>query len=326
MQLAAPGGVSIETTGRLEPHEVAEVSALVSAATDSDGVRPLSEHVMLHLRYGGDEEVRNVLLHAPDGSLAGYAHLDVTDVVEGGSAELAVHPEARGRGYGRALVAALLAQAPPRGLRLWAHGEHANAARLAVGMGFTRVRALWQMRRSLFAPIPAVPLPEGVRVRMFIPGDDDAAWVDLNARAFAHHPEQGSWTIDDLHRRLQEPWFDPAGFFVAHRDGRMVGFHWTKVHGGDGSMAGPHAHEGHVGHGHEPIGEVYVVGVDPDEQGHGLGKAMTVVGLRHLRALGLPEAMLYVEEDNTAAIRVYTDLGFTHWDTDVMYRWRPDPH
>jgi len=327
---AVPNGVSIETTGRLDAEEVAEVTALVSAAADTDGRRPLSEHVTLHLRYGGDAEVRNVLLRGHDGELAGYAHLDVTDAVEGGSAELAVHPKARGQGYGRALVAALVAQAPPRGLRLWAHGEHPGASRLAEGMGFTRIRAMWQMRRSLFAPIPALPMPEGVQVRTFEPGQDDEAWVELNAQAFAHHPEQGSWSIDDLRRRMHERWFDPAGFFIAERDDHMVGFHWTKVHGGDGPMGRPHTHEGdqgghggHGGHGHEPIGEVYVVGVHPKEQGKGLGKALTVVGLRHLRALGLPDAMLYVEEDNKAAIRLYEALGFTYWDTDVMFRWRP---
>ena len=121
-----------------------------------------------------------------------------------------------------------------------------------------------------------------------------------------------------LHRRLREPWFDPAGFFLAERDGRLVGFHWTKVHGGNGTQhpEGPHAHEGH---GHDPIGEVYVVGVDPGEQGTGLGKAITLTGLRHLRHLGLGSAMLFVEADNAAAIGLYTALGFTRWETDLMF-------
>ncbi|MGH8938181.1 MAG: GNAT family N-acetyltransferase, partial [Actinomycetes bacterium] len=117
------------------------------------------------------------------------------------------------------------------------------------------------------------------------------------------------------------PWFDPAGFFLAERDGRLVGFHWTKVHGGDhhghdGDPAAPHTHEGH---GHDPIGEVYVVGVDPAEAGNGLGRALTLTGLRHLRHLGLPDAMLYVDADNAAAIRLYTRLGFTRWETDVLF-------
>ena len=131
---------------------------------------------------------------------------------------------------------------------------------------------------------------------------------DLNARAFARHPEQGAWTREDLDLREREPWFDPDGFFLAERDGKLVGFHWTKIHGSDDAATA-----------HEPIGEVYVVGVDPNERGTGLGRALTLVGLRYLRARGLSQVMLYVDESNTPAIRLYESLGFTHTDTDVMF-------
>ena len=43
------------------------------------------------------------------------------------------------------------------------------------------------------------------------------------------------------------------------------------------------------------------------------------MGLQHLRHLGLPDAMLFVDADNTAAIRLYQALGFTRWETDVMF-------
>jgi len=149
-----------------------------------------------------------------------------------------------------------------------------------------------------------------VTVRTFIPGADEEAWLAVNHRAFAHHPEQGSWTSDDLRLREEEEWFDPAGFFLAERDGQLAGFHWTKVHTDGGE------------HG-EPIGEVYVVGVDPAHQGGGLGRALTLTGLAHLRDAGLASVMLYVDEDNIAAVRMYRALGFTRWSADVMYRLNP---
>ena len=107
----------------------------------------------------------------------------------------------------------------------------------------------------------------------------------------------------------------------------MAGFHWTKVHGGhhdhdDTDHAHLHAEgvEHSHGHGHEALGEVYVIGVDPGHQGTGLGRALLVAGLRSLAARGLTQAMLYVDAANTPAIALYSSLGFTHWDTDVLYR------
>ena len=314
--------VTIERRGQLSPEEVRRVFRLVDAVTDTDGVRPLSEHVMLHLRYGGDEPGRNLLLHT-DGELIGYAFLDTTDEVEGSSAELAVSPSHRHAALARELVETLVAETPDGRLRLWAHGRNAAASSLARELGFQRERVLWQMRRSLFAPLPAPEFPPGVTLRTFVVGADEDAWIGVNNRAFAAHPDQGHWTLEDLCQRENEPWFDPAGFFLAARsadDGteRLVGFHWTKVHGGPEhhGLTGPHTHDGH---GHDLIGEVYVVGVDPAERGTGLGRALTLTGLRYLRHLGLPDAMLYVDADNAPAIALYTKLGFTRWETDVMF-------
>jgi len=175
------------------------------------------------------------------------------------------------------------------------------AAALARTAGFERFRALWQMRRSLSEPLDQPALPAGRALRSFVPGQDEDEWLRLNGRAFAKHPEQGGWTRHDLDLREREPWFDPAGFFIAERDGHMTGFHWTKMHS-------------------PTLGEVYVVGVDPDEQGSGLGRALTLAGLRHLRDRGVAQAMLYVDEDNVPAIRMYEGLGFTRTTVDAMYR------
>ena len=300
----------VEHVSRLSPGHVAMVIELVEAATEADGVRPLSEHVLLHLRHGGEEATRNVLLYHGE-KLAAFGHLDVADKVAGPSAEVVVHPERRRSGYGRRLVQELMSAAPQGRLRLWAHGEHPAAAALAASMGFSRSRILWQMRRSLNAALPEPVVPDDVDVRTFQPGRDDRRWVALNRAVFAEHPEQGRWALDDLRVRMNESWFDPAGFFLAERAGRLVGFHWTKVHGASSDHGSDHAHQ--------RIGEVYVVGVEASEHGKGLGRALTLVGLRHLRQRGLADAMLYVEADHEPAVRLYTSLGFTRWENDVMF-------
>ena len=310
----------VEVAGRLVDEEVERVTAVLHRAADADGALPLSEHVWLHLRHGGEPASRNVLVWSGD-DLVGYAHLDVSDVFSGSSAEVVVDPDHRRRGYGRLLVEQLAELSPDGRLRLWSHGTHPGAERLAERLGFERSRVLWQMRRSLLAPIPPAPVPAGVTVRTFVVGVDEPAWLEVNRRAFAGHPDQAGWTLADLRMREQEDWFDPAGFFLAERDGRLVGFHWTKVHGSHGHAHGDDGHHTHA-HDHEAIGEVYVVGVDPDAQGTGLGPALTRTGLAHLRQRGLPQAMLYVDETNTAAIRVYERLGFTRWATDVSYQAR----
>jgi mycothiol synthase len=296
--------------GPLAPERVAQVLGLAAAAAAADGVAPLSEDVLLQVRHGSGPLARDVVLAADDHDLLGYAHLDEPDdeAQDGDmSGELVVHPAHRRQGHGATLLAGLLAGSPGHGVRLWAHGDLPGAEALAGKTGFTRIRALLQLRMPLAnAPAADPAFPDGVTVRPFAPGADEAAWLEVNHRAFAHHPEQGSWTMDDLRLREEEPWFDPNGFFLAERDGRIVGFHWTKVHQPDDGSA--------------PVGEVYVVGVDPGQQGGGLGKALTLTGLAHLRRLGLAEVMLYVDEDNTAAVKMYTALGFGRWSTDVMYR------
>lgn len=308
----------LEITTRLDQPQIDLAVALIEQVTEFDGLSPVSEHVLLHLRHGGDDQGRHFLLWQED-MLIGYAHLDITDEVEGPSAEIAIAPQAREEELGRALITEILAATPKGSLRLWAHGEQADAGTWATSLGFRHLRTLWQMRRSLLAPLPPAVFPDDVILRTFIPGIDDEEWVKVNALAFAGHMEQGDWTIDDLHRRMQEPWFSVPGFLVAadKASGRMLGFHWTKVHG---SLESEH----HGAHVHEAIGEVYVVGVDPTLQGKGLGRALTLAGLHHMRSRGLVQSMLYVDATNESAIALYESMGFARWDVDVMYRYQPD--
>ncbi|MFI6784225.1 mycothiol synthase [Micromonospora sp. NPDC050276] len=305
MSSAEPTSDQVTRTDLLAPAEIADVLSLARAAGDTDGADPLDEHVLLRLRDPGAPAV-HLIARADDGTLTGYAHLDTTDPVSGIGVELVVHPAYRRRGTGRALARGVLASATGP-LRAWAHGDHPSAAALAVDLGFTRARVLWQLRRPLAAPLGEPRLPDGVALRAFRPGADDAAWLGLNARAFAEHPEQGRWTSDELRVRLAEPWFDPAGFLLAEETatGRLLGFHWTKVHERPGSAR---------------IGEVYVLGVEPTAHGGGLGRALTTAGLAYLRdRRGLDRVMLYVDESNTGAVALYERLGFARWSAHINY-------
>ncbi|RSS99863.1 mycothiol synthase [Streptomyces sp. WAC07149] len=296
-------GRQIEILDELTEEQADSVLDLIGEAARTDGTTAVSEQGRLQLRGGPREGIRHFLL-TDAGRLCGYGQLEDTDPVEAPAAELVIHPALRGRGYGRALGSALL-NASGKRIRVWAHGGKSAARHLAQVLGLTLFRELRQLRRPLgpdAAPLPEPALPSGVTVRTFVPGQDDTAWLAANAAAFAHHPEQGALTQRDLNDRIAQPWFDPKGFFLAERDGELVGFHWTKVHA------------------EEQLGEVYVVGVRPGAQGGGLGKALTAIGLRHLAESGLPTAMLYVDADNPAALAVYEGLGFTTHEIDLMYR------
>jgi len=282
--------------------EAGEITALVDAATASDGVGPLSEASRLWLRNGGGA-ARGLVLRE-NGELVAYAHFDPATEEESAAGELVVHPGKRRHGHGRTLLRALLAEAAGP-FRVWAHGDLPAAAALAEAEDMARVRALFQMRRPAADPLPEMKIADGVALRTFKVGRDEEAWLEVNRRAFAHHPEQGAWTIADVLQRENEGWFDPDGLFLAEseRDGKLLGFHWTKVHP-DG------------------LGEVYVVGVDPASQGLGLGRTLTLAGLRHLQARGVPQILLYVDESNVSAVKLYESLGFTRHAVDVMYGTR----
>jgi mycothiol synthase len=294
----------IDTLTDLPGDTAQAVLDLIATAAAADGQPAVSEQGRLHVRTGRREGVRHLLLRSGE-DLAGYGQIEDTDPVEAPAAEFVVHPDHRLHGHGRALGEALLAASGHR-MRAWAHGGHPAARHLSVQLGLKLFRELRQLRMPLApggAGLPEPVLPEGVTVRTFRPGQDDADWLALNAAAFAHHPEQGSLTQRDLDDRKAEPWFDPDGFFLAFRGTRLVGFHWTKVHDDLG------------------LGEVYVVAVAPGEQGSGLGRALTAIGLRHLAAArALPGALLYVDADNPAALAVYDRLGFTTYELDLMYR------
>ena len=262
---------------------------------ETDQIRALLASDGVDMPGGGQHLV------AVDDGIAGYVHVDPAgDALGNEVAELVVHPDLRDQGLGDRLLTVLLTERR-KPLRVWSHHDHPAAVRLAAKHGMRRVRELHRMGMDFGMDFPEPQLSNGVRLRTFVPGQDEEAMVAVNARAFSWHPEQGRLTVQDVLDTEREDWFDPAGFFLAvDPDGRLLGFHWTKVHP-------------------DSTGEVYVVGVDTGAQGGGLGKALTLAGLRYLKALGLPRVILYVESDNAPAIAVYAKLGFQLLDVGVQY-------
>jgi len=288
----------------LDAAQIAQVRRLVKAATAVDGVGPLNEAALLALGRQG----RHLLLRGADDALLGYAQLEPGAEDAPGSAQLVVAPDVRRRGHGTALLeAARVAGAE----HAWAFGDLPGARALARASGGRPERTLLVLGRSLHEPLPEVPLPGGFAVRAFRPGADDDAWLEVNARAFAHHPEQGRMSHADLTERERADWFDPAGFLVAEASpraaGGIAGYHWTKSHGLDERG--------------ELIGEVYVLGVDPTYGGRGLGRALLIAGLDHLARSGHDRVVLYVEAAEQRVVALYTSCGFVEIGRDVMYAW-----
>jgi mycothiol synthase len=284
---------------------------LIQRSAIFDNSPPIAEHILLHLRHGGDKSDSH-LVHQEQSKVIGYAHLDQTDLVAGPSVELVVDPDHRSFGIGKQLLSKAV-EICGQNLRLWVHGENEAAAALADSFNFEKIRAVLQMQKQLTEIEKLPKIDPKIIIRSFLPGLDSNDWLSLNNKVFKDHPEQSDWQLSDLNHRLGEEWFDERGFFIASLNNQMIGSTWTKIHG-----ALTHDHGG--SHDHPAIGEIYITAVDPDYSGSGLGRALTITALNYLKYQGLTDAMLYVDFDNTRALKLYNSLGFTESGKDILYR------
>lgn len=297
----------------LSDNQQSLVLELINRTTNHDGTPPIAEHILLHLRYGGDKADSHLLVEKDD-QVIGYAHLDQTDLVAGPSVELVVDPSYRGAGVGKALLSEAI-KICGKTLRLWVHGEQEAAHSLAASFNFEKIRTVLQMSKPLTDIQPLSTIDKEIIIRSCLPGIDSDAWLELNNKVFKDHPEQGGWQISDLNHRLSEEWFDEKGFFIVEKNKQVIASTWTKVHG-----AHSHDHDGEASHAHPAIGEIYITAVDPEYAGLGIGKALTITALNYLKYQGLNDAMLYVDFDNKAALSLYNSLGFKESSKDILYR------
>ena len=286
--------------GPLHPATAREVRTLAAQAREADGVEALGEQTLLNLTDPAASVV-HVLAGTPGGALEGYGQVESGQTLTG---ELVVAPRARGRGVGRALLDEILALAAENDAdpALWAHGDLPAARALATAGGLEVRRELWQMSLEFAdAQPPSTQTPDGVVVRPFVTGQDEDAWLRVNARAFVHHPEQGRMTRHDLEMREAEPWFCADDLLLAEQDGRLLASVWMKVEPGSDT------------------GELYVLGVDPGAQGRGLGRLLTALTIEHLLTKGLERVLLYASPTDAAAVRTYRSAGFVTSRSDVQY-------
>ena len=270
----------------------AAFTRLVSRSQMVDGQPPFNDQALVDAASGA----RRLVVAEYGDVVAGAVLLGDTEF------EFVVDPEFRRNGLGTVLLERILDGAAPD-VAGWAHGDHPASRILAERTGFEAVRTLFQLRM----PVPPSgpqngPVDEDIVFGEFRPGIDDEAWVALNARVFAEHPEQGSVTVEDLRARMGEPWFDASDFLVARSGDELIAYNWLKIESID-----------------EP-GEIYVVGVDSRFAGRGLGRELMLRAFDRLRVRNIATAALYVDEDNAGAVHLYRSLGFTNHTVDVQYR------
>jgi mycothiol synthase len=303
------------TIDRAAASDLPEIRELARRASAESGAPVLNEQSLVALA-GAAGAPPVVHVAKAEGAIVAAAVVEVADGAPS-TAELVLPIGPQIASAGPILLDAVIDDAripADQPLLLWAHGRRSPSAPLAESRGYQQVRSLWRLRREGDLQVPDAPIPDGVTISTFDPAPGSADrrdWLAVNAAAFATHAEQGRWTEADLQARIDEDWFDPAGFFLARdASGALLGFHWTKVE--------PPAHDGAaVGD-----GEVYVIGVSPEAAGLRLGSALLAIGLRHLQTIGAPVVYLYVDGDNTGARALYANRGFVEDDLDVCYRLR----
>ncbi|HIG18357.1 MAG TPA: GNAT family N-acetyltransferase [Candidatus Handelsmanbacteria bacterium] len=213
---------------------------------------------------------------------------------------VAVRTDLQRQGLATTLVQGALSALRRKGMKVVHTGTVSSRELQAVGLltslafvgeGLGSLR----MRRSLRGDLPIAEAPAGYHLRSLRVGEE-AAWVELRNLCF---PEDGHWQLDHFRQELSEAdCFALDRILVATRQDRLVGttIAWEVAYAGNPDG--------------RPQGLIHWVGVDPEDRGVGLGKALNTMALGQLAERGYAEAWLNTSRNRVAAVGLYESLGF----------------
>lgn len=246
----------------------------------------------------------NLFIAERSGEIAGYAEVKLELNIGRAILTWLVHPRHR-RGE---LTVGLVDRAVDRMRELGIMTLHANisqdsftAKRFLTRMGFTFVRRFLELRLDLTEMV----LPEiskiASRCRPLQPSEEGRL-TQLQNRSFA-----GTWgfnpnTIEEITYRINLPNSSPDDIFLIFDSDKPVGYCWTRTESWK-----------------KTVGRIYMLGVDPDYRGRGLGRQLLLAGLSCLKSKSLRVAVLTVDSENKAARVLYKSVGFELWKSSLWY-------
>lgn len=286
----------------MTPSDIAAVTGLLSAVEIADSRRPLNDHLWIDLRHGGRAGFAGLIAWEPH-TANPVAYCQVSRGNDSWAIDLVVDPHHRYKTFdlGQGLLheaEKIISDEGGGHVHWWVFNSNETHNLLAAQINLKPDRNILQLQVKLPLAQEVLDDTKAISTVTYEVGVDDTNWLSVNNRAFADHPEQGGWTIETLSSRLDESWFDSSGMLLHYLEEptrQLAGFCWTKLD----KLSNP------------KLGEIYIIAVDPDHHNKGLGRSLTVAGLNYLATAGATTGMLFVDKENTAAISMYSKIGFS---------------
>jgi len=230
------------------------------------------------------------------GDIVGY--MDMTPELDIGRVILDcwLRPEHRRRG----LATELLVYAMRRAKELGAGILHVNVTEdneVAIAvlsmLGFKCIRRFLEFKLDMYK-LPGQEANQAAQECGHLRHGEEAKLTQIQNQCFA-----GTWgynpnTVATITYRTHLSHFSPEDVVLTGEGDEVTGYCWIEVIGGEDKQEG----------------RVYMLGVDPDYRGKGIGKRLLLAGLARLRSKGVRVAVLTVDSENEVACALYWSVGF----------------